>query len=111
MNPKSSRRGVFNTGAGVVVGELPAIEPDLVNYRPFLRDYFIIRDFDWFGGFWLKHPDFRNGDHLKLRDSCVSQSDWERLYFAPEPAAHLDLMGSLSHGVMLQSALDIWKYG
>ena len=87
-------------------------EPDLETYRRFLRDYFIIRDFDWFGGLWLKHPLFRNGAHLKLRDSCVSQADWERLYYADDPGGHLDLLGaSLSHGVMLQSALNIAKYG
>lgn len=91
---------------------LPPAEPDLVSYRPFLRDYFIIRDFDWFGGLWVKHPTFRNGAALKLRDSCVSQADWERLHFAHDPAQHLDLLGAdLSHGVMLQSALDISKYG
>ncbi len=90
---------------------LPPLEPDLPAYRAFLRDCFIVRDFDWFGGLWLKHPGFRNGAHLKLRDSCVSQNDWERLYFAPDPSTHLDLMGGLPHGVMLQSALDIWKYG
>ena len=86
-------------------------EPNLTTYRPVLRDYFIIRDFDWFGGLWLKHPKFRNGADLKLRDSCVSQNDWERLYFAQDSTAHLDLLGALPHGVMLQSALDISKYG
>jgi hypothetical protein len=91
---------------------LPPAEPDLAAYRPFLRDYFVIRDFDWFGGLWLKHPQFRNGADLKLRDSCVSQNDWERLYYAHDPGAQLDLLGAdLSHGVMLQSALDISKYG
>ena len=90
---------------------LPAAEPDLLTYRPFLRDHFVVRDFDWFGGLWLKHPGFRNGADLKLRDSCVSQGDWERLYYAGDPAPHLDLMGALPHGVMLQSALDISKYG
>lgn len=90
--------------------DLPPAQPDLTSYRPYLRDYFIIRDFDWFGGLWLKHPKFRNGHALKLRDSCVSQADWERLYFAQD-TAHLDVLGSLPHGVMLQSALDISKYG
>lgn len=64
-----------------------------------------------FGGLWMKHPKFRNGAELKLRDACVSQGDWERLYFAEDAGGHLDLLGSLPHGVMLQSALDISKYG
>lgn len=90
---------------------LPSVEPDHPAYRDFLRDYFVVRDFDWFGGFWVKHPELRNGAALRHRDACISQSDWERLHYAATPAAGLNLMGALPNGVMLQSALDIHRYG
>ncbi|CAN7341740.1 hypothetical protein LJR219_001906 [Phenylobacterium sp. LjRoot219] len=90
---------------------LPPVEPDLAAYRSFLRDYFIIRDLDWFGGLWLRNPDLRNAASVQLRDSCVSQTDWERLYYQADPAPHLDLMGASANGVMLQSALGLLKYG
>lgn len=86
-------------------------EEELTAYRTFLRKYFIIRSFDWFGGVWTKEPALRNGDKLKLRDSCVSQSDWERLYYADDAAT--DLLGgkSLPNGIILQTALGIHKHG
>jgi hypothetical protein len=53
-------------------------------YRELVRDYFVIRDFDWFDGFWLRHPHLRNGAKLNFGDACISQQEWERAYFGPE---------------------------
>lgn len=88
------------------------VEPDMDNYRAFLSSGFVVRDFDWFGGFWIKHPELRNGARLKLRDSCISQSDWERLYYSHDPGGPPSVGGaSLTNGVMLQSALGVHKFG
>lgn len=53
-------------------------------YRRLLRDCVIVRDLDWFDGFWLRHPHMRNGAGLRFGDTCVSQRDWEQMYFTPE---------------------------
>jgi hypothetical protein len=75
-------------------------------YHRLLRDFFIVRDFSWFEGFWLKHPDLRAATTQVFGDACISQLDWERLYHAPS-AQTSNVIGAADIGVVLQSALGI----
>jgi hypothetical protein len=76
------------------------------NYYRFLRNFFVVRDFSWFDGLWLKKPELRTAVSQVFADACISQVDWERLYHGP-PSRPTATMGCGDIGVMLQAALGI----
>jgi hypothetical protein len=63
----------------------PGDEDHARQYRRLLRECVIVRDLDWFEGFWLRHPKLLSSANLRFGDTCVSQRDWEQLYFATDP--------------------------
>jgi len=76
------------------------------SYYKFLRDFFIIRDFSWFEGCWLKQPQLRTAAHEAFASTCVSQTEWERFYHAPASFTQ-DEMGGGENGLLLNAALGI----
>jgi hypothetical protein len=86
--------------------ELRVRDPGINDYHRLLRDFFVVRDFSWFEGCWLKQPELRDAKAQAFSDACISQLDWERLYHAPS-ALVPNAMGGADVGVVLQSALGI----
>jgi hypothetical protein len=84
-------------------------EGDIMNrYYRLVRDFFVVRDFSWFDGCWLKKPKMRSAADQAFADACISQLEWERLYHAPWPYP-IDPMGAGSVGVLMEAALGISK--
>jgi hypothetical protein len=79
------------------------------NYRSLLRDYFIVRDFSWYEGVWLKYPHMRDGKLERVVFDCVSQADWERLHGA-EDLGYVDAMGKLPNGALVDAVMGIAKW-
>ncbi len=77
--------------------------------REFLRNFFIIRDLDWFEACWLKRPHMRNGAQEYFLNACVSQREWENLYYA-DSMAQFDTLADLSNGLAFEAILGIPKF-
>jgi hypothetical protein len=80
--------------------------PIMDAYYRLLRDFFVVRDFSWFDGCWLKHPKMLTSANQAFADVCISQLEWERLYHAPQSYPP-DAMGAGDVGVVMQAALGI----
>ena len=78
-------------------------------YRSLLRDYFIVRDFSWYEGVWLKYPHIRDGKLERVVFDCVSQADWERLHGA-EDLGYVDAMGTLPNGAFVDAVMGMAKW-
>jgi len=82
--------------------------PDTImnSYYRFLRDVFLVRDFSWFDGCWLKRPKLRTAAAEVFVAACLSQIEWERLYYSPHVSPP-DEMGGGDLGVAFEGALGI----
>jgi len=91
-------------GLGLRVEESP-----IKAYHRFLRDYFVLRDFSGFDGFWGRYPDRADASVFRFGDACLSQKEWERLYHAPD-IDYLDSFGALESGMVLEAALGLSRF-